>query len=542
VCGRASARKLETFAVSKVLVTDSLAPQGLEILEQARGLTVEYKPGLSPGELTAAIADADALVIRSGTKVTADVIEAAKQLKVVGRAGAGVDNVDVPAATARGIAVMNTPGGNSITTAEHAIALLISLARHIPQATASMKAGKWEKKKFMGIELYNRTLGVVGLGNIGRIVASRARGLGMKVVGSDPFITAEGAAKLGVELVSFDEVVERADILTVHVPRTKETTGLLGKAAFDKAKKGVFVINAARGGIVDEDALLDALNDGRVAGAALDVLVEEPPSADHPLVAHENVICTPHLGASTEQAQVNVAVAVAEQVRDFLLSGVVNNTINMPSISKEQYDQIRPYLELGEKLGRFQGQLCPGGIEQIEIEYSGEAAEIDCAPITVAVLKGLLESVAAEVNMVNAPSFAQDRGIKVIESKSNRTQDFASAISTRVTGGLDRLIVGAIFHGGQPRIVRVDDFMLEAIPQGPTILLHNHDQAGVVGTVGSVLGEGGINISRMQLALVPERQEAAMLVNIDRAPNTALMEKLRSLPHVISAQLVDLGQ
>lgn len=528
--------------MSKVLVTDSLAPQGLEILERARGLTVEYRPGLSPGELTEAIADADALVIRSGTKVTAEVIEAARQLKVVGRAGIGVDNVDVAAATARGIAVMNTPGGNSVTTAEHAIALMISLARHIPQATASMKAGLWEKKKFMGLELYNRTLGVVGLGNIGRIVASRGRGLGMKVIGSDPFLTNEGAEKLGVELVSFDEVVERADVITVHVPRTKETTGLLGKKAFDRAKKGVLVINAARGGIVDEAALLDALNDGRVGGAALDVLVEEPPPPDHPLVQHEKVICTPHLGASTEQAQVNVAIAVAEQVRDFLLSGIVNNTVNMPSISKEEYTRIRPYLELGEKLGRFQGQLCPGGIEQIEIEYSGGATELDCAPITVAVLKGLLESVAAEVNMVNAPGFAQERGIRVIESKSNRTQDFASSISTRVTGGLDRLIVGAIFHGGQPRIVRVDDFMLEAIPEGPTILIHNRDQAGVVGAVGTVLGEGGINISRMQLALVPERQEAAMLVNIDRGPDADLMEKLRSLPHVISAQLVDLGQ
>jgi D-3-phosphoglycerate dehydrogenase len=527
--------------VSKVLVTDSLAPQGLEILERARGLSVGYKPGLSPGDLPAAIADADALVIRSGTKVTAEVIEAAHQLKVIGRAGIGVDNVDVRAATARGIVVMNTPGGNSITTAEHAIALMISLARHIPQATASMKAGKWEKKKFMGLELFNRTLGVVGLGNIGRIVATRGRGLGMKVLASDPFITPEGAAKLGVELVSFDELLTRSDVITVHVPRTKETTGLLGKKAFDKVQKGTLIINAARGGIVDEAALLDALNDGRVGGAALDVLVDEPPAPDNPLVAHENVICTPHLGASTEQAQVNVAIAIAEQVRDFLLSGVVGNAVNVPSISKEAYQRIRPYLELGEKLGRFQGQLCPGGIDQIEIEYSGGAAEIDAAPITVAVLKGLLESVAADVNMVNAPVIAQERGIKVIESKSNRLQDFASAISTRVTGGLDRLIVGAIFHGGQPRIVRVDDFMLEAIPEGPTILLHNHDQAGVVGSVGMVLGEGGINISRMQLALVPERKEAAMLVNIDRAPGDALMEKLRSLPHVISAQLVDLG-
>ena len=527
--------------MSKVLVTDSLAPQGLEILERASGLEVDYRPGLSPGELLEAIADAEALVIRSGTKVTADVIAAGEKLRVIGRAGIGVDNVDVAAATVKGVVVMNTPGGNNITTAEHAIALVVSLARHVPQATASMKAGRWEKKRFMGTELFNRTLGVVGLGNIGRVVALRGRGLGMKVIAHDPFITPEAAAKLDVELVSFDALLARADIITVHVPRTKETTGLLGAEAFRKTKPGVMVVNAARGGIVDEQALLEALDDGRVAGAALDVFVEEPPGKTHPLVGHEKVICTPHLGASTEQAQVNVSIAVSEQVRDYLLKGVIGNALNVPSISKELADRMRPYLALAEKLGRFQGQLCPGSIEQIEIEYTGDAAAVDVAPITVALLKGLLESVSDGVNMVNAPVIAQQHGIKVIESKSNRLRDFASAISTRVTGCLDRTIVGAIFQGGQPRIVRIDDFMLEAIPEGPTILLHNHDAPGVVGHVGGVLGDGQINISRMQLGLVKERNEAAMLVNVDPAPDNELMEKLRHLPHVISAQLVDLG-
>jgi D-3-phosphoglycerate dehydrogenase len=528
-------------AVPKVLVTDSLAPQGLEILERARGLEVSYQPGVDPADLLHAIADADGLVIRSGTKVTGDVIAAGKQLRVVGRAGIGVDNVDVGAATARGIVVMNTPGGNSITTAEHALALLISLARHIPQATASMKAGRWEKKKFMGLELYNRTLGVLGLGNIGRIVADRARGFGMKVIGHDPFLAEVAAAKLGVELVSLDELLERADAITVHVPRTKDTLGLLGRKAFEKARPGVLVVNAARGGIVDEEALLEALEKGQVGGAGLDVFVEEPPPADHPLVKHERVVCTPHLGASTEQAQVNVAIAVAEQVRDFLLQDVIGNAVNVPSISRELLGQVRPYLVLAQKLGRFQGQLCPGAIEQIEIEYSGEAAELDVAPITIAVLKGLLESVTDQVNMVNAPVIAQEHGIKVIESKSSRASDFASAISTRVKGCVDRLIVGAVFHGGQPRLVRIDDFMLEAIPEGPTLVLHNHDRPGVVGQVGSVLGEAGCNISRMQLALVRERSEACMLVNIDSAPAPDVMERLRSLPHMISAQLVDLG-
>ena len=525
----------------KVLVSDPLAPQGLEILERARGMQVVYRPGLSPSELLAEIADANGLVIRSETKVTADVLAAAKQLQVVGRAGIGVDNVDVPAATARGVVVMNTPGGNNITTAEHAVALLVSLARHIPQATASLKQGRWEKSRFMGMELYHRTLGVIGLGRIGRIVADRARGLGMKVIAYDPYLAEGVLPKLEVELVPLDELYARADAITLHVPKTKDTAALLGRAAFAKMQRGVLIVNAARGGIVDEAALLEALESGQVGGAALDVFEKEPPPKDHPLVLHERVICTPHLGASTEQAQVNVAVAVAEQVRDYLLSGIIGNAVNVPSISREAYGLVRPYLELGIKLGRFQGQLCPGKIDQIEVEYSGDAATLDVAPITVAVLKGLLESASEQVNMVNAPVIARERGIRVIESKSSRPSDFASAITTRVSGCLERLVAGAVFHGGQPRIVRIDDFMLEAIPEGPTLLLLNHDRPGVVGHVGTVLGEEGCNISRMQLALVRERGEACMLVNIDREPSAAVMERLRSLPHMISAQLVDLG-
>jgi D-3-phosphoglycerate dehydrogenase len=527
--------------VPKVLVSDELAPQGLEILERARGIEVVNRPGLPPGDLVAAVADVDGLVIRSETKVTADVIAAAKQLQVIGRAGIGVDNVDVAAATARGIVVMNTPDGNNITTAEHAVALLVALARHIPQANASLKQGRWEKKRFLGVELYNRTLGVIGLGRIGQIVADRAHGLGMKVIAYDPYLSPSAIANLEVELVSFDELLRRADAITLHVPKTKDTTGLLGRAAFAKVRPGVLVVNAARGGIVDEAALLEALESGQVGGAALDVFEQEPPPKDHPLLRHERVISTPHLGASTEQAQVNVSIAVAEQVRDYLLSGIIGNAVNVPSISREAFGRMRPYLELAAKLGRFQGQLCPGQIDQIEVEYSGEAAVLDVAPITVAVLRGLLESVSDQVNMVNAPVMARERGIRVIESKSSRSSDFASAITTRVSGCIERLIAGAIFHGGQPRIVRVDDFMLEAIPEGPTLLLHNRDRPGVVGHVGTVLGEAGVNISRMQLALVRERGEACMLVNVDSMPSAEVMERLRSLPHMISAQLVDLG-
>ena len=527
--------------MAKVLVSDSLAPQGIEILQRAEGIEVVDSPGLSPGDLLAAITDVDALVIRSGTKVTADVIEAAAKLSAVGRAGIGVDNVDVAAATARGIVVMNTPGGNTVTTAEHALALLVSLARHIPQATASMKAGEWEKKRFVGVELYNRTLGVLGLGNIGRIVADRARGLGMRVVAFDPFLSAEAASKLDVELLPLDALLGRVDAISVHVPRTKDTLGMLGREAFAKVKPGVLLVNAARGGIVDEAALLEALDSGAVGGAGLDVFEEEPVAADHPLVSHERVVCTPHLGASTEQAQLNVAVAIAEQVRDFLQQGVVHNGVNVPSISRELAARIRPYLVLGEKLGRFQGQLARGSIEQIEVEYSGEAANLAVAPITVAVLKGLLEPVSEQVNMVNAPVVAQEHGIKVIESKASRSADFASAITTRVTGLSDRIIVGAIFQDQQPRIVRIDDFMLEAVLEGPTLLILNRDQPGVVGTVGTILGEAGLNISRMQLALHQERSEAAMLVNVTSAPPAEVLVSLRELPNVISAELLELG-
>ncbi len=526
--------------MAKVLVSDNLAAQGLDVLRRASGIELVEKPGLPPDELLVEIADAEGLVIRSNTKVTAEVIAAATNLKVIGRAGIGVDNVDVAAATARGIAVLNTPEGNNITTAEHAIALLVSLARHIPQATASMKAGKWEKKKFQGMELYNRTLGVIGLGNIGRIVALRAQGLGMKVVAYDPPISKEAAGKLGVELVSMDELFARSDAITVHVPKTKDTTGMLNKKTFAKMKPGVLLINAARGGIIDEADLYAALDSGQVGGAALDVFVEEPPPSDHPLLGHDRLICTPHLGASTEQAQVNVSVAVAEQVRDYLLEGIVRNAINVPSISPELREEMAPYFALAEKLGRFHGQLAASKIHQVEVEYAGEVAEMRTAPITIVVLKGLLENISDRVNMVNAPLIAQERGIKIIESKVSRAQDFTSCITVRVKGTVDRLIAGAVFHGGQPRIVRIDDFMLEAIPEGPTLFLLNHDEPGVVGTVGTVLGEGGINISRMQLALVPERREAAMLVNVDPLPNEEVMERLRNVSHMISAQVLEL--
>jgi len=526
--------------VLKVLVSDSLAEQGVTVLEQASGIEVVNKPGISADELLELIPDFHGLVIRSNTKVTADVLAAAKNLRIVGRAGIGVDNIDVPVATQNGVVVVNTPEGNNITTAEHAIALIVSLARHIPQATASMKEGLWEKKKFQGMELYNRTLGVLGAGNIGRFVVSRAKGLGMKVIVHDPYLTAEAAARLEVERVELDEMMSRADIVTVHVPKTKETIGILGRAEFAKAKPGLIVINAARGGIIDEEALLEALESGQVGAAGLDVFVEEPPGEDHPLVGHPNVICTPHLGASTEQAQINVAVTVAEQLRDFLLDGEVRNSINVPTVSPEQMAEVGPYIELGEKLGRFQGQLAQGRVDVVEVEYSGEVAELKVAPITIAVLKGILSSVRESVNLVNASHVAQELGIKVIESKVAHSTDFASAVTVRVKGVVDRLVAGAVFHGKQPRIVRIDDFMLEAIPEGCTLLLHNHDESGVVGTVGTILGDAGINISRMQLALHESRGEACMLVNIDQDPGEEVLAALRDTKNMIAVQILEL--
>jgi D-3-phosphoglycerate dehydrogenase len=526
--------------VLKVLVSDSLAEQGVTVLEQASGIEVVNKSGLSADELLELIPDFHGLVIRSNTKVTAEVLAAAKNLRIIGRAGIGVDNIDVSVATQNGVVVVNTPEGNNITTAEHAIALIVSLARHIPQATASMKKGLWEKKKFQGMELYNRTLGVLGAGNIGRFVVSRAKGLGMKVIVHDPYLTAEAAARLEVERVELDEMMSRADIVTVHVPKTKETTGILGRAEFAMAKPGLIVINAARGGIIDEEALLEALDSGQVAAAGLDVFVQEPPGEGHPLVSHPNVICTPHLGASTEQAQINVAVAVAEQIRDFLLDGEVRNSLNVPTVSPEQMAEVGPYIDLGEKLGRFQGQLAQGRVDVVEVEYSGDIAELKVAPITIAVLKGILSSVREGVNLVNASHVAQELGIKVIESKVARSTDFASAVTVRVKGVVDRLVAGAVFHGRQPRIVRIDDFMLEAIPEGCTLLLHNHDQSGVVGTIGTILGDAGINISRMQLALHESLGEACMLVNIDQDPGEEVLAALRDTKNMIAVQVLEL--
>ena len=528
----------------RVLVSDKLSEEGLGILRAAQGLEVDYRPGLDAEGLKAALPGAEALVIRSGTKVTADALAAADRLRVIGRAGIGVDNVDLAAASARGVIVMNTPEGNTITTAEHAIALLLSLARRVPQATASLRAGRWEKERFSGKELFGQTLGVVGLGNIGSIVADRAQGLRMKVVAYDPLVSEERAQRLGIELVSFDELLARSDAISLHVPLTKDTRGLIGASAFAKVKRGVLIVNASRGGIVDEAALLAAIEKGIVSGAALDVFEKEPPPKDHPLLAREEVIGTPHLGAATSQAQLNVAIAIAEQVRDYLLSGVVRNAVNLPSVSREQLERLRPLMGLGEKLGLFQGQRCSRGIEEVDVEYSGEVCELEVQPITLAVLKGLLQPWFGDgVNLVNAPLLAQQRGIRLIESKSAEPQDFVSLLTVRVRSrDCHSRVSGTLFGRTQPRIVRVDDFLLEAVPEGATLLIRNRDTPGVIGRVGTTLGDAGVNIARMQLGLSPAGGKALQLLNVEPAPGRAVLESLAALPGVEEVQLLDLGE
>lgn len=528
----------------KILVSDQLASEGVEILKGIPGANVVVKTGLSEDELCKEVADADALVIRSGTTVTEKILKAAQKLQIVGRAGIGVDNVDVPAATARGVIVANTPTGNIVTTAEHAIALLFSLARQVPQATASMKDGKWEKKKFKGYELTGKTIGVIGLGNIGKIVANRAQGLQMKVIGYDPFVTAEKARELGIELVDLDGLFTRADIITCHTPLNEHTRGIVGKDAFGKMKKGVLVVNAARGGIVDEDALLEALNNGKVAGAALDVFVEEPTPKDHPLVNHENVVCTPHLGAATYEAQLNVAVQVAELIRDYLTKGEIRNAVNMPGIPADQAELLRPYMTLGEKLGKFQGQMHPGGFDTVEIDYIGDVAELAIKPVTLAVLKGLLESVVdpGTVNYVNAPSIAEQHGLHVRETKTTETHDYAAAIRLRTSrkDGESSSVEGAVYAKNDARIVAVGDYRVEVIPEGVLLALSNKDEPGVIGHVGTILAKHKVNIASMNLGRNKAGGKAISFLSIDEeAPEEAIRD-IASSPNMLSVKQIRL--
>jgi len=525
----------------KVLVSDALSEVGVRIFEETPGIEVTVQTDLGPEGLLREIGSYDALVIRSATKVTREVIEAGRNLKVVGRAGIGLDNVDIEAASRRGVVVMNTPEGNTITTAEHAISLLMSLTRNIPQATMGLKAGRWEKKKLKGREVYGKTLGLVGLGHIGRIVADRAQGLKMKVVVYDPYIKPSVIEELDCEPVDLDELLSRSDYVTIHVPKTEETTGLLGREAFSKMKPGAMLVNCARGGIVDEEALYEALSSGHLGGAALDVFSQEPPG-DSKLMGLGNFICTPHLGASTMEAQDNVAKDVAEQIVSYLLHGTVKNAVNVPSISSELMTVLRPYVVLSEKLGLFQGQLATSGAEEIEVRYLGKVTEYDTRPLTTGLLKGFLTPVMKDdVNYINARMVASDRGIKVVESTSERSDDFASLIMVRVKSvdGED-IVSGTIFGKTLPRILRINDFYLEAIPEGHILLIQNEDRPGVIGRICSALGDRGINIDRMHVGQDKARKRNINLLNTQVPVTDEALEEIRGFTDVHSARRFEL--
>src|SRR5688572_1175118 len=516
----------------RVLISDKMDPRAAAIFRE-RGIDVDEKPGLSPDELKAIIGDYDGLAIRSATKVTKSILEAATNLKVVGRAGIGVDNVDIPAATARGVVVMNTPFGNSITTAEHAIALMFALARQLPEADASTQQGKWEKNRFMGVEVTGKTLGLIGCGNIGSIVATRALGLRMKVAAFDPFLTPERAIELGVDKVELDELLRRADFITLHTPLTDQTRNILSRENLAKTKQGVRIINCARGGLIDEQALKEALDSGHVAGAALDVFEKEPATAS-PLFGTPNFISTPHLGASTSEAQVNVAIQVAEQMSDYLLLGGVTNAVNMPSLSAEEAPRLKPYMALAEKLGRLVGQIVGTEVRSVDIEVEGAAAELNIKPISGAVLAGLMGTYSDTVNMVNAPYLARERGLDVREIRHDREGDYHTLLAVTVgTREGKRRVAGTLFGNRAPRLVDIFGVPVEAELAGQMIYIVNTDAPGFIGALGTALGRHGVNIATFNLGRRDAGGEAVALVAVDDPIGPDLAAELSQLPGVL---------
>jgi D-3-phosphoglycerate dehydrogenase len=524
--------------MKRVLVSDTLSEQGLAILRSSPELEVDYRPGLSEPDLAAAIPGAQALLIRSGSKVTARVIDAATTLKVIGRAGIGVDNVDVPAATRRGIVVMNTPTGNAVTTAEHAIALLFALARHVPQAAASMRGGKWEKKKFEGVELSGKTLGVIGLGNIGRIVADRAKGLSMKVIAFDPVLSAERAAELGIELVPIDRLWAEADAITVHTPLTKTTRGLVNDEVVAKLKKGVLLVNAARGGIYDEAAILRGLESGTIGGVALDVFPKEPPEPS-PLYVHERCILTPHLGASTREAQDRVALEIAEQVKDFLATGATRNAVNAPSVTGEMASKLAPYTDLAERLGSFLAQVDHLAPASIEVECVGEPGDLNITAITAAAVTGYLAKMAIEdqVNRVSAPGVARDRGIAIVEKKSKLPEGkHTSVVVLRVTDKDGRVAdtEGTLSADESSRLCRWGAYDIDARLGGTTLVVTHFDKPGVIGYVGTTLGKAGVNVARVNVGLAGNGTVVSVW-NLDQEVPHDVLGEMRKSDHISGA-------
>ncbi len=520
----------------KVLVSDPISEQGIEIL--SKEVDVDIATGLEPSELIKRIGDYEALIVRSETQVTKDVINAGKKLKIIGRAGVGVDNIDVNAATERGIIVVNAPEGNTISAAEHTIAMMMALSRNIPQANASLKGKKWDRKKFMGVEVRDKVLGVIGLGRIGAEVARRAAGMEMKILAYDPFISPERAKELGVELTTVEGIVKRADYITVHTPLTKETKNLIDSREFAIMRKGARLINCARGGIINEEALAKAVRDGIVSGAAIDVFTKEPPF-DSPLLELDSVIVTPHLGASTEEAQINVAVTVAEQVINALKGLPVKNAINMPYVKPDVMQILEPYLPLAEKLGKLCTQLMGSNYEKIEVSYCGEIADQNVAPLTLAVLKGLLEPVLGPgVNYVNAPSIAKERKIKVVESKSETVDGYPSQISVRLSKKGDEKLVNGTILGKEPRIIKIDTYRIDVVPTGYMIVAKHEDRPNIIGPCCVILGRNKINIAGMQVGRIAIGSEAIMVINIDSDVSDGILDEIKSIDGIIDAKRV----
>ena len=518
----------------RVLIADKLSPAAVDIFRQ-RGVDADVKTGLTKDELLKIIGDYDGLAVRSATKADKDVIAAAKRMKVIGRAGIGVDNVDIPAATGAGIVVMNTPFGNSITTAEHAIAMMFALARQLPQADVSTQAGKWEKNRFMGVELYAKTLGLIGAGNIGSIVADRALGLKMKVIAYDPFLSDERAVEMGVEKVDLEGLLARADVITLHTPLTDKTRNILSAEALAKTKKGVLIINCARGGLVDEAALRKLLDEGHVGGAGFDVFVEEP-AKENVLFGAENFVATPHLGASTNEAQENVALQVAEQMSDYLLTGAVTNALNSPSVTAEEAPRLKPYVALAEKLGAFAGQMVDVGVKGVDIAYEGEVSALNVKPLTAAALSGVLRPMLAEVNMVSAPAVAKERGITVSESRQDNSPVYDSLMRITITTEMGKRAFAGTVVAGAPRIVEVKGMELDAAFAPAMLYINNLDKPGFIGALGGLLGEAGVNIATFNLGRVAAGEDAIALVGVDQTPDAALLTRIRALPQVKEAR------
>ena len=526
----------------KILICDGLDESGLSLLRSAEGIETDSPEGLSAARIKEVLPGYDAMIVRSRTTVTADLIEGAKRLKVIGRAGTGVDNIDVEAAGERGILVMNTPGANAMAAAEHTLAMMLGLARHLPQATESMRRGLWEKKKFLGVELYHQTLGIVGLGKIGSLVAERALAMKMKVLAFDPHIGPEAAKALGVEYVSLDELLSASDFITLHASLTEETQRLLNRETLAKTKPGVRIINCARGGLIEEEALVEALVSGRAAGAALDVFEHEPP-AGSPLLAMENVIFTPHLGASSLQAQENVSLAMASQILDYLQRGLIRNAVNFPSISLKDYERLRPYLLLAERLGRLQGQLCRPVLE-LHVTYGGaDLLDVPTQLLTQSVVKGLLDPILAEkVNLINAPVLLKQRQIVLTASTTSQSRGYTGEITVTAVGpgNMKFTAIGAVFFGREIRLVSLNDYMLEAEIEGINLIIQNHDRPGTIGLIGTTLGGFDVNIADMHLARSRAEDRAIAIIRLDREAPREVLEALRSHPNIISAQQVKL--